>query len=84
MIRFIAHEDGKPYFGEPVDPKLDIGLAYRDGKPIYARILLGDPLAADAQGRATAQLSADQKSVKKVRACTTLQIRQLPKGPTLI
>nr|XP_031859244.1 uncharacterized protein CI109_005272 [Kwoniella shandongensis]KAA5526316.1 hypothetical protein CI109_005272 [Kwoniella shandongensis] len=39
LIRFIANEDGKEYLGEPVDPDMDIGLAYHDSTPILAHIL---------------------------------------------
>ncbi|ORY90928.1 fumarylacetoacetate hydrolase [Leucosporidium creatinivorum] len=43
LIRFIAKEDGKTYFGQPLQ-KGDIGLLYHAKKPLTAHILTCSPL----------------------------------------
>ncbi|KAH8096650.1 hypothetical protein BXZ70DRAFT_1001154 [Cristinia sonorae] len=44
LIRFVASETAQVHIGEPVDAKLDIGIAYRQKKPIKAYEVLGTAL----------------------------------------
>ncbi|KAI0072983.1 fumarylacetoacetate hydrolase [Panus rudis PR-1116 ss-1] len=41
LIRFVAAETAQVHLGQPVDPKLDVGLAYHQKKPIKAYEILG-------------------------------------------
>ncbi|TKY86947.1 hypothetical protein EX895_003624 [Sporisorium graminicola] len=42
LIRFVAVEDGKEHFGQPVDDKADIGLLASKGNKIQAYEIVGD------------------------------------------
>lgn len=50
LIRFVAVEDGREYYGQPIDDNLDVGLAIHNGKPVKANIISAnsplDPHAA--------------------------------------
>ncbi|PWN53626.1 hypothetical protein IE53DRAFT_383837 [Violaceomyces palustris] len=49
LIRFIATEDSKEHYGQPLDGDQDVGLCYSSGKVIKVRKLIGngplDPLS---------------------------------------
>ncbi|KAL5508452.1 hypothetical protein ACEPAH_6071 [Sanghuangporus vaninii] len=49
LIRFVAAETSMVHIGEPVDPNLDIGLAYNAKKTIQAREIVGSALDPSAQ-----------------------------------
>ncbi|THH21374.1 hypothetical protein EUX98_g8396 [Antrodiella citrinella] len=49
LIRFVATETAQVHIGEPVDSKLDIGIAYRQKKTIKAYEILGTALDASAE-----------------------------------
>lgn len=46
-VRFIAAEDGKEHFGQPVDPELDVGLAVHKGDKVAVNPLSGADLPFD-------------------------------------
>jgi len=41
LIRFVAAETGNVHLGEPVDPKLDVGMAFQLRQPVKAYEILG-------------------------------------------
>ncbi|KAI0705743.1 fumarylacetoacetate hydrolase [Cerioporus squamosus] len=49
LIRFVAAETAQVHVGEPVDPKLDVGLAFHQKKPIKAYEIVGSALDPRAQ-----------------------------------
>ncbi|KAI8989908.1 fumarylacetoacetate hydrolase [Trametes punicea] len=49
LIRFVAAESGQVHIGEPVDPKLDVGLAVHQRKPVKAYEIIGSALDPKAQ-----------------------------------
>ncbi|CAK5263179.1 unnamed protein product [Mycena citricolor] len=49
LIRFVAAETAQVHIGQPVDPKLDVGLAASKGTPIRAFEILGSALDPAAQ-----------------------------------
>ncbi|OCH94559.1 fumarylacetoacetate hydrolase [Obba rivulosa] len=49
LIRFVAAETAQVHIGEPVDPKLDVGLAFVQKKPIKAYEIVGSALSPAAQ-----------------------------------
>ncbi|KAJ8483007.1 hypothetical protein ONZ51_g4974 [Trametes cubensis] len=49
LIRFVAAETAQVHIGEPVDPKLDIGLAIHQRKPVKAYEIVGSALDPSAQ-----------------------------------
>ncbi|KAK4049409.1 hypothetical protein OIV83_004142 [Microbotryomycetes sp. JL201] len=49
VVRFIAKEDGKEYYGEPqLGPEDDVGLAYHDNRRITVKLLSSSPIDARA------------------------------------
>ncbi|KAI5476661.1 fumarylacetoacetate hydrolase domain containing protein [Pseudohyphozyma bogoriensis] len=58
-IRFIASEDGKTYYGAPVQTG-DLGLLYHSGTKLSARVLSGSPLSPSTK------LTSRILSVKKL------------------
>ncbi|KAI0355505.1 hypothetical protein OH77DRAFT_1425012 [Trametes cingulata] len=49
LIRFVAAETAQVHIGEPVDSKLDVGLAIHQKKPIKAYEIIGSALDPKAQ-----------------------------------
>ncbi|KAI0941392.1 hypothetical protein AcV7_002982 [Taiwanofungus camphoratus] len=49
LIRFVAAETGEVHLGEPVDPQLDVGLAFMQRKPIQAYEIIGSALDSAVQ-----------------------------------
>ncbi|OBZ70072.1 Fumarylacetoacetate hydrolase domain-containing protein 2 [Grifola frondosa] len=49
LIRFVAAETSQVHIGEPVDAKLDIGLAIQQNKPVKAYEIVGSALDPTAQ-----------------------------------
>ncbi|TFK83302.1 fumarylacetoacetate hydrolase [Polyporus arcularius HHB13444] len=49
LIRFVAAETAQVHIGEPVDPKLDVGLAFHQKKPIKAYEIVGSALDPRSQ-----------------------------------
>ncbi|KAM5542481.1 hypothetical protein V8D89_003940 [Ganoderma adspersum] len=49
LIRFIAAETAQVHIGEPVDPKLDVGLAIHQRRPVKAYEIVGSTLDPAAQ-----------------------------------
>ncbi|KAH9939363.1 fumarylacetoacetate hydrolase [Epithele typhae] len=49
LIRFVAAETAQVHIGEPVDAKLDVGLALHQKKPIKAYEITGSALDSSAQ-----------------------------------
>ncbi|EMD40397.1 hypothetical protein CERSUDRAFT_80071 [Gelatoporia subvermispora B] len=49
LIRFVAAETAQVHIGEPIDPKLDVGLASVQRKPIKAYEIVGSALSPAAQ-----------------------------------
>ncbi|KAI0658683.1 hypothetical protein C8Q70DRAFT_993558 [Cubamyces menziesii] len=49
LIRFVAAETAQVHIGEPVDPKLDVGLAIHQRKPVKAYEIVGSALDPSAQ-----------------------------------
>ncbi|KAH9854841.1 hypothetical protein C2E23DRAFT_883402 [Lenzites betulinus] len=49
LIRFLAAETGQVHIGEPVDPKLDVGLAIHQKKTVKAYEIVGSVLDPAAQ-----------------------------------
>ncbi|KAI0328225.1 hypothetical protein GY45DRAFT_1326643 [Cubamyces sp. BRFM 1775] len=49
LIRFVAAETAQVHIGEPVDPKLDVGLAIHQRKPVQAYEIVGSALDPAAQ-----------------------------------
>ncbi|KAH9884946.1 hypothetical protein C8Q73DRAFT_718587 [Cubamyces lactineus] len=49
LIRFVAAETAQVHIGEPVDPKLDVGLAIHQRKPVTAYEIVGSALDPTAQ-----------------------------------
>jgi len=49
LIRFVAAETAQVHIGEPIDTKLDVGLAFHQKKPIKAYEILGSALDPTAQ-----------------------------------
>jgi len=49
LIRFVAAETAQVHIGEPVDKRLDVGIAYRERKSIKAYEILGSVLDPAAQ-----------------------------------
>ncbi|KAK4688788.1 hypothetical protein P7C73_g1325, partial [Tremellales sp. Uapishka_1] len=39
LVRFVALEDGREHYGEPVEADLDVGLAFGNGLPINVHVL---------------------------------------------
>ncbi|EPQ29280.1 uncharacterized protein PFL1_03035 [Pseudozyma flocculosa PF-1] len=48
LIRFIAAQDGREHYGQPVDDDLDVGQAYHERASIRVRPLVGSPFSASA------------------------------------
>ncbi|KZS97828.1 hypothetical protein SISNIDRAFT_546874 [Sistotremastrum niveocremeum HHB9708] len=96
LIRFVAVETSRIHIGQPVDPKIDVGLAVLSSKPLKAYEISGSALDPDAKVTSTVltvkhlldPLSKDQ--VKLVR-CLGLNYRDhaaeaklpLPETPVL-
>lgn len=73
LIRFVAKEDGREYYGEPVDASLDVGQAYANGKQIQARVL-DSVHPASAQSILSASVSSSNvKTVGRLLAPLTRQ-----------
>ncbi|KAI0757987.1 fumarylacetoacetate hydrolase [Fomes fomentarius] len=49
LIRFVAAETAQVHIGEPVDSKLDVGLAFHQKKPIKAYEIVGSAFESSAQ-----------------------------------
>ncbi|RPD67525.1 fumarylacetoacetate hydrolase [Lentinus tigrinus ALCF2SS1-7] len=49
LIRFVAAETAQVHIGEPVDSKLDVGLAFHQKKPIKAYEIIGSALDPKSQ-----------------------------------
>ncbi|KAI0774654.1 hypothetical protein BD413DRAFT_603294 [Trametes elegans] len=49
LIRFVAAETAQVHIGEPVDPKLDVGLAVHQKKTVKAYEIIGSALDPHAQ-----------------------------------
>jgi len=49
LIRFVAVETGQVHLGEPVNPKLDVGLAAHEKREIKAFEILGSALDSNAE-----------------------------------
>jgi len=49
LIRFVAAETAMVHVGQPIDPNLDIGLAYHEKTPIKAHEIVGSALDPSAQ-----------------------------------
>ena len=41
LVRFIG-KDGREHLGQPVDPTLDVGLAFKAGEEVKVRVIDGD------------------------------------------
>jgi hypothetical protein len=48
LIRFVAREDAKIYYGQLSDSKIDVGVAIYEGKVVKARIIEGNAFSAVA------------------------------------
>lgn len=49
LIRFVAAETSKIHIGQPIDPRLDVGLAVANNKRVLAHEILGSPFDPAAQ-----------------------------------
>ncbi|CAL1700052.1 unnamed protein product [Somion occarium] len=49
LIRFVAAETAQVHIGEPIDPKINVGLAFRQRKPIKAYEIVGSVLDPAAE-----------------------------------
>ncbi|KAK4058562.1 hypothetical protein OIO90_000006 [Microbotryomycetes sp. JL221] len=60
LVRFIAREDGREHYGQPVDQDLDVGIAVYEGKDVITHEVTGDRLLFDGEVDPSSKLTIDR------------------------